>query len=218
MDYVDLLPGTRVSVVPVAGDAGAAYEATVRSVSKQDIHISTPHRNAERLLIEAGEPITLFTSVEGQIYRFPTRVRQIEEAPSDGLIIEPPIEAEKNERRSYYRLITRIVPRYAAIVANNGTETPLDGCVILDMSGGGLQMQAVTEPEVGARLHLLFSLEGDPLDVDLYTDVLTVQPPTRTGRFYRIHGRFASVPRKEVERLVRYITRQQVQRRRKGLL
>lgn len=218
MDYVDLRPGTHVSVIPAVGDAGAAYEATVRSVSERDIHISTPHRDAEQLTIEAGAPITLFTSVEGQIYRFPTRVRHVEESPAEGLIIEPPVEAEKNERRSYYRLLTRIVPRYAAIVANNGTETPLDSCVILDISGGGLQMQSLTRPDVGARLHLLFALEGDPLEVDIYTDVLTVQPPSRAGRYHRIHGRFFSAPRGEVERLVRYVTRQQVERRRKGLL
>lgn len=218
MDYVDLRPGARVSVVPAAGESGAAYEAVIRSVSEDDIRISTPQRDQEFLSIGAGEPLTLFASVQGQIYRFPTRVRLIETGPPEGLVVEPPVEAEQDERRSYYRLLTRISPRYAASVGREDAETPLDSCVILDISGGGLQMQTLTRLEVGGRLHLVFALEGDPLEIEIYADVLTVQQSSRGGRYYRLHGRFVSVPRSEVERLVRYVTRQQVERRRKGVL
>lgn len=218
MDYVDLSPGTRVSVVPAYGDSGAAYEAIVRSVSEVDIRISMPQRDQEFLAIDAGEPLTLSTSVRGQVYRFPSRVRLVEESPSEGLVIEPPVEAEQDERRSYYRLLTRIVPRYAAVLGRADAEVPLKTCVILDISGGGLQMQSLTRLDVGARLHLVFALDGDPLEVDLYTDVLSVRPPSRGGQYHRVHGRFVAAPRAEVERLIRYVTRQQIERRRKGLL
>lgn len=235
MDYVDLRPGTAISVAPVSGEAGVAFESVVRSVSEGEIRISMPRRDEEWLTVEAGEPLMLFTSVGEQVYRFPTRVRQVEAAPEDGMVIEPPVEAEKNERRAYYRLLTRIVPRYvgvvtrgegdsplvpryAAMVSRDGTEVPLDSCVILDISGGGLQIQALTPPRVGDQLHLVFALEGDPLEMDIYADVLSVRPSARGGRYHRLHSRFVSAPRVEVERLVRYVTRQQIERRRRGLL
>lgn len=218
MDYVDLLPGTRVSVVPADGDLGAAYEATVRGVSEDAVRLTMPQREDEFLSVGAGEPIMLFTSVRGQVYRFPTRVRLVETSPAEGLLIERPAEAEKNERRAYYRLITRIVPRYAAVVGRDGAETPLGDGVILDISGGGLQMQSLARLEPGMRLHLVFALEGDPLEMDISADVLTVQPPARGGRHHRMHGRFVDVPRAEVERLIRYVTRQQIELRRRGAL
>lgn len=218
MDYVDLRPGTRVNVAPPDGDLGASFEATVRSVTDNAIRLTMPERGEDVLSIDAGQPITLFTSLHGQVYRFSTKVRLIETAPVEGLVIEPPAEAEKNERRTFYRLMTRIVPRYAAQVVKDGVERPLSENVILDISGGGLQMQTLTRLEPGSRLHIVFALDGDPLEMEVTLDVLTVNPPVRGGRFYRLHGRFASVPRSEVERLVRYVYRQQVELRRKGVL
>lgn len=218
MDYVDLRPGTRVNVAPMEGDLGASFEATVRSVTENAIRITMPERSEEVLAIDAGQPITLFTSLHGQVYRFSTKVRLIETSPVEGLVIEPPAEAEKNERRTFYRLMTRIVPRYAAEVGRDGAEHLLAENVILDISGGGLQMQTLTRLEPGSKLHLVFSLDGDPLEMEVTLDVLTVNPPARGGRFYRLHGRFAGVPRSEVERLVRYVYRQQVELRRKGVL
>lgn len=218
MDHVDLRPGTHVNVVPANGDLEAAYQAAVRSVSQDAVRLTMPQREGEFLPVDAGESVTLFTSVQGQIYRFPTRVRLIEVSPSEGLVVEPPAEAEKNERRSYYRLITRIVPRHAAVVSRDGAETPLLDSVILDLSGGGLQMQSLSRPESGARLHLVFALEGDPIDMDVCAEILTVRPPARGGRYHRLHGRFAGIQRAEVERLVRYVTRQQIELRRKGVL
>ncbi len=217
MEYVDLRPGARVTVLPEDGDFGAAYEAMVRSVSEHAVRLSMPQRADGFLTIDAGEPITLFTSVQGQIFRFPTRVRLIETSPEEGLVIEPPAEAEKNERRSYYRLITRIVPRYAATVDREGAETPIPGGVILDVSGGGTQMQVLTRVETGTRVHLVFALDGDPLEMDVAADILTVDAPSRGGRYYRLHGRFVGVPRTEVERLIRYVTRQQIELRRRGV-
>lgn len=218
MDYVDLRPGTRVNVAPMDGDLGASFEATVRSVTENAIRLTMPERDDEFLMIDAGQPITLFTSLHGQVYRFSTNVRLIETSPVEGLVIEPPTEAEKNERRTFYRLMTRIVPRYAAEVRRGGVEQALSENVILDISGGGLQMQTLTRLEPGAKLHLVFSLDGDPLEIEVMVDVLTVNVPSRGGRFYRLHGRFASVPRSEVERLVRYVYRQQVELRRRGVL
>lgn len=218
MDYVDLRPGTRVNVIPADGDVGATYEAVVRSVSRADIRITTPKRDEEWLAIGSGDPLTLFTSVQGQIFRFPSRVMVVNDDPAEGIVIEPPVEAEKNERRSYYRLITRIVPRYAGAVGRKGDETPLQSCVILDVSGGGMQMQSLTRLETGTRVHLVFALDGDPLEVDITVEVLSTLPPAQGGQFFRMHGRFVTPPRPEVERLVRYVTRQQIERRRKGLL
>ncbi len=218
MDYVELQPGARVSVAPNGGDVGAVYEATIRSVTEHAVRLTMPERSDEFMVIEPGEPITLFTSRHGQVYRITSRVRLIETSPVEGLVIDPPAEAEKNERRSFYRLLTRIVPRYAALVGRDGAEEALGENVILDISGGGLQMQSKSRVEPGARIHLVFAVDGDPLEIEVSVDVLTVHPPATGGRFYRFHGRFAGVPRGEVERIVRYIYRQQLELRRKGVL
>jgi c-di-GMP-binding flagellar brake protein YcgR len=218
MNYVELQPGTRVSIAPKGGDLGAVYEATVRSVTEHAVRLTMPEREHEFLNVEPGESITMFLSRQGQVYRITSRVRLIETSPVEGLVIDPPAEAVKNERRSYYRLLTRIVPRYAAVVGRGGAEEPLGENVILDISGGGLQMQSKSRIEAGARLHLVFAVDGDPLEIEVLVDVLTVHPPVNGGRVYRFHGRFAGVPRSEVERIIRYIYREQLELRRKGVL
>lgn len=218
MDHVDLRPGTRVNVVLPDGDPDVAYEAAVRSVSHDAVRLTMPRREGEFLPVGAGEEVTLFASVQGQVYRIATRVRLVEVSPAEGLVVEPPAEAEKSERRSYYRLITRIVPTYIAVVGRDGSETPLLDTTILDLSGGGMQMQSLSQPDPGTRLRVVFGLHGDPVEMDTCVEVLCVRAPVRGGRYHRVHGRFVDLPRADVERLIRYVTRQQIEMRRKGRL
>lgn len=216
--YVDLRPGTRVNVIPPGDALGAAFEAVVRSVSENAIRVSMPKRNAETLRVEPGTAITLFTSLHGQVYQFATTVRLLETVPLEGLILDPPREAVRHDRRGYYRLVTRIEPRYVTTMTHDQPETVLRENVILDLSGGGLQMQTLGPVEAGHRLHLVFALEGDPLEVEAFADVLSARQPERGRRHVTVHGKFIDMPRAEAERIVRYVYRQQVELRKKGVL
>lgn len=214
--FIDLLPGTRVKVSSPGDPLGAAYEATVRSVMPSSVRLGMPRLEGETLEVEAGDTVTMFTTLYGRVYRFSANVRLIE-VDNDSFIIDTPREAERTERRQFYRLVTRIVPRRAAVLDDEGSEVASLRAVILDISGGGALLQSAEEVAVGSRLRLVFELEGDPVEMDIASLVLSVyRPPTQQQ--FRVHCQFLEPNRSEIERLVRYVYRLQAELRRRGVI
>src|SRR3546814_2944271 len=64
-----------------------------------------------------------------------SRVRLVE-VDNDSFVIDTPREAEQTERRAFYRLPVRIVPRFVARLDDAGNEVQAVQAVILDLSGG----------------------------------------------------------------------------------
>ena len=170
--YIDLQPGTRIKVSPPGDPLGVSYEATVRSVLPSQLRLGLPRRDGEVLEVSPGDQLTMFTTLHGRVLRFKANIRLVE-VENDSFFIETPREAEQTERREFYRLPVRIVPRRAAILDDTGDEVQPVQVVILDLSGGGAMLQSREFVAAGARLRLVFELEGDPLDMDLATLVLS---------------------------------------------
>lgn len=216
-DVVDLPPGTILKVSPPGDPLGAAYEATVRSVLPSGLRLGLPQRDDRTLELEAGARLTMFTTVHGNVYRFQSNVRMVQ-TDEDAFVIEHPREAERTERREFYRLVTRITPRRCALLDDEGREVKQIPTVILDLSGGGVLMQATEFVTPGARIRLLFELDGDPLEMDVAAIVLSGNRPASNARQFRLHCQFLELSKSEMERLVRFIYRQQVALRRKGVI
>ena len=215
--YVDLQPGTRIKVSPPGDPLGVSYEATVRSVLPSQLRLGLPRRDGEVLEVSPGDQLTMFTTLHGRVLRFKANIRLVE-VENDSFFIETPREAEQTERREFYRLPVRIVPRRAAILDDTGDEVQPVQVVILDLSGGGAMLQSREFVAAGARLRLVFELEGDPLDMDLATLVLSCSRPQSNAQHYRLHCQFLEPNRFELERLIRYVYRQQAELRRKGVI
>jgi len=216
-NFVDLQPGIRVKVAPPGDPLGVAFESPVRVVLPGALRLGLPRRDAEVMTVEPGDQLTMFTTVHGRVYRFSAPVRQVE-TDNDSFVIDPPREAEQTERRQFYRLPTRIVPRLATVLDDDGRAVQTLRGVILDLSGGGVLLQSRDFVEVGSRIRLVFELEGDPLEMDIGMLVLSINRPTTNAQQFRIHGQFLEPNRSEIERLVRYVYRQQAELRRKGLI
>ncbi|MGE3961791.1 MAG: flagellar brake protein [Dehalococcoidia bacterium] len=215
--YVELLPGTRITVSPPGDPFGASYEATVRSVLPSQLRLGLPRRDRDVLEVEPGDQLTMFTTVHGRIFRFTASVRLVE-VDNDTFFIDTPREAEKTERREFYRLPVRITPRVATRLDDSGKEVQPLHAVILDLGGGGVMLQSREYVAAGSRLRLVFELDGDPFDMDIATLVLTCTRPASNAQHYRLHCQFLEPNRFELERLVRFVYRQQAELRRKGVI
>lgn len=215
--YVDLVPGLVLQVFPDSGNIDNAYEAVVRSVSETGIRLSVPRRGDERLPLVPDMRVSVYAAFNGQLYRFSCMVKLTEQFPQETVVLAPPDEAVNAERREFFRLFTRIVPRYAARVDHKLVELQPLNAVVLDVSGGGLQIQTREWVPTGSRLRLIFVVDDDPLELDLQVVVLSVLRPERQ-QHYRIHCRLVDVATADVERIVRHVFRQQVALRRKGAL
>ncbi|MFA7250108.1 MAG: PilZ domain-containing protein [Dehalococcoidia bacterium] len=216
--YIDLVPGLPLQVFREGNLAEEPYEAAVRSVSKTAIHLTGPRRQDERLEVEPGDRVVVMAAFNGQLFRFHSLVKLVEQVPLDTIVLAPPDEAVNIERRGFYRLFTRVEPRYAARVDHKMAELQrLTGAVVMDISGGGLQLQTREWIPTGSRLRLIFSLDDDALEFDLLMVALSVQRPDRM-QSYRVHCGFLEVATADVERVVRHVFRQQVAMRRKGAI
>jgi c-di-GMP-binding flagellar brake protein YcgR len=216
-ETVDLAPGTNLKVSPPGDPLGIAYEATVRTVLPSGLRLGLPRRDDDVLDVEPGTRLTMFTMVRGSVYRFQAHVRLVE-VDQGAFVIDHPREAERTERREFYRLVTRIAPRRCALLDDNGDETTHLHGVILDLSGGGILLQASDFVAPGSRLRLVFELDGDPLEMDVAAIVLSGNRPASNARNFRMHCQFLELSKNEMERLVRFIYRQQVALRQKGVI
>lgn len=207
----------RLKVSPPGDPLGAAYEATVRSVMPSSLRLGMPRRDDEMLEVQPGDALTLFTTLHSRVYRFHATARMVE-VENDSFIIDAPREAERTERRHFYRLATRIVPRRVSLLDDDGKQAGVLHAVILDLSGGGALLQSREEAPVGGRIRIAFELEGEPLEMDMAALVLSSVAPGQFAQHFRLHCQFLEPNRSEIERLVRYVYRQQAELRRKGVI
>jgi c-di-GMP-binding flagellar brake protein YcgR len=212
---VEIAPGARLKVSPPGDPLGASYESTVRAALPSMLRLGLPRRDGEVLPVAADDQLTMFTLLHGRVFRFHALVRRVEEE-NDSFFIDVPLDAERTERRQFFRLVTRIVPRYAVRLDDAGEEAQSLQAVILDLSGGGTMVQSREYVPAGSRIRLIFGLEGDPIDLDVAALVLACTRPTANAQHYRLHCQFMEPSRSDVERLVRYVYRQQAELRRKG--
>lgn len=216
--YIDLVPGLPLQVFREGDLLDEPFESSVRSVSKTAIHLSGPRRGDEPLEVVPGDRVIVMAAFNGQMFRFACTVKLVEQVPLETIVLAPPEEAENIERRGFFRLFTHVEPRYAARVDHKMVELQhLSAVTIIDISGGGLQLQTREWIPSGARLRLIFALDDDPLEFDLLMVALSVQRPDRM-QSYRIHCGFLDVATADVERVVRHVFRQQVAMRRKGAM
>src|SRR3972149_1206985 len=163
--YIDLVPGVLLQVFPEPGTIDNAYKAVVRSVSETGIRLSVPRRGVDVLPLEPRTRVVAFAAFNGQLYRFSCMVKLTEQFPQETVVLAPPDEAVNAERREFFRLFTRIAPRYAARIDHKLVELQPLNAVVLDMGGGGLQIQTREWVPTGSRLRLVFVVEDDPLEL-----------------------------------------------------
>lgn len=207
--FIDIEPGARVSVVPSDGSV-ETYEAVVRSVTEAGVALTGARRGSEFLEVEPGEDLSLFIHVGRRPYRFAAMVASREESAASGFTIEAVSSAEQAQRRQFFRLQTRLEPSYACRVDDEEGELPLREPLILDISGGGVRLRTLSPVRAGGRVRLAFALDDDPLEIEVEAEALSVVPPKPTRRYFHVHCRFVDVPRAVVERIVRFVFRQQV--------
>jgi c-di-GMP-binding flagellar brake protein YcgR len=215
--FIDLRPGMLLHVMERDGSLATAYESVIRQVSERGVRIDHPKHGGEPMALTPGDDVTLFVQVSGRIYRLLSSVRMLEQIPLDAVVLEHPAEADHSERRQFYRLLTTLVPRYAARVNAEGDELGRVEARILDVSGGGMQLHTRPWLPVGSRLRLIFALEDDPQEVDVSMVALSVVRPGPRSSFYRVHCRYVDLARTERERIVRFIFRKQIDFGKKGV-
>ena len=208
-------PGLRLNVMPGHSMLSVSYQAVIRQVLDEGLRVDHPRRGTEPLKLELGDEVTLIVQLHGRMYTCTSKVLDVQEIPVEQVPLEHPTEVRHNERRQFYRLLTNIEPRYAARIDADGDELERLESHIVDLSGGGVQLRVEQWLPVASRLRLIFSLEDEPLEMDVTVLALAVQRPDVRRSYYRVNSKFTDIGREMQERIIRFIFRQQMLLRQK---
>lgn len=217
-DFIDFRPGLRLSVMEGRSMLSTSYHGVVRQVSDEGLRVDWPRNGKETMELLKDDAVTLVVQMHGRMYTCSSKVLDLQEIPSESILLEHPTEVRHNERRQFYRLITSIKPRYAAQTTPDGDEIQRIDAHILDISGGGVQMRSEERIPIGARIRLVFALESDPLQLDVTVMALSIQKPDVTRSFHRVNAKFIDIERDVQERIIRFIFRQQMLLRQKQVV
>lgn len=208
-DYVDLHAGQRVRLMSAGSSVRDAYDGTVLSVKDRVVRVDMGSSTDDRLEATAGEQLLMLTDVRGRMFSFRTVMLGAESVPSYILLLTQPEVAIQDDRREYYRQFTSVAPRYCAVLDGKGLERRRLHVLIMDISGGGMQLRSRERVDIGADVRLIFPLDGDPMDLDVTGRVQSVVSEVRAGQF-RVHLKFVDISRPMRDRIIKYVFRQQL--------
>jgi len=212
---IDLRVGMRLSIPVPDGAFSENFSSTVRRIDRRGLLMDVPRRGDDDLPLKPGERVTLFVQVHGRMFHLETKVIEADLQ----VLLEQPREAERTDRREFYRLQTSIEPLSVELLSPEPPPLPsdqkgepveqqeppkprlLEG-VIVDLSGGGVRLRLHEDPELGWRLRLIFELDGEPMTV--VAEVIGTVP-AEIRRKAVAHCRFENIARRDQDRIIRYI-------------
>jgi c-di-GMP-binding flagellar brake protein YcgR len=213
--YIDLRPGQKINVQKDAGALANAFVSTIRHVSPVGVRIDIPMRGNERMSVHSGDDLMIMVDLQGRLYTFTTRIEKLD-LRDNAMEIERPRVVEQSERRQFFRLAMNIRPQYVAVTDDGGQEKRRIEAIIIDISGGGVQMRTKQPVSIGEIVHIVFPLGDDELEADLLVQSaarLDADPPW----LHRVNGRFNQLQRRTQEQIIRFIFRQQVEYMKRGV-
>ena len=213
--YVQLQPGQRVHVLPAGGTLGAPYESTIRHVAPVAVRVDLPRRGNEFLDLEPDAQVLIVLDQHGRLYTFTTAVQAVDLA-TETLVVDRPRIVEQSERRQFFRLTVSIRPRYTAVIDEAGEELRRIEALILDISGGGMRLRSKQPVSDGDRLHVVFPIRGEQLDVDVVVNSAG-HTPNETPWAYHAGAHFAPQTRQLQERVIRFVFQEQVRYLKRGV-
>lgn len=216
--YVEVRPGMSVILQTATGASVHEYRTIIEEIGQGSVTVLAPMDRRQYRRLTHGQKVVVYFREDGRGYRFDTAVLGTQDVSQPLVRLEAPIVAYRHERREYYRVPIALKP-LEAMLANAAGEPvrPLDA-VVVDISGGGMQFTDPHPLAPGARVRFTLPLDGLGAPVAVVAKVVNVHQPEEGRSLYRFNARFEGLRESERQRLVRYVFRQQIALRKKGLL
>lgn len=114
-------------------------------------------------------------------------------------------------KRQFYRLDELDLPGKFRILDEENEEQYIP-TNIRDLSAGGLSFVSDEDVDKGVKVHVLFKLEGQ--DLNIICEVMRV---TEKGKRFEVGVKFHSIDQLEQDKIMGYIFQRQLELRRRGL-
>lgn len=213
------------SVTRIMADQGPqqikkTYKSKVYDIlSKERLEILMPHEQRKLILLPIDAEYTMYFYVEKGVYECNARI--VDRYKSNNvfiLVVELLTPLKKYQRREYYRhscvleLGTRVLEEEeVALLSTSVYEfkqgLPLQKCVILDISGGGLRFIADQKYDEGVLLYCCYKLKIDDREevYEIVGKVLHTEPVEKKRGYFEHRIQYEYIEDRKREEIIRYI-------------
>ncbi|MFW5856033.1 MAG: flagellar brake protein [Bacillota bacterium] len=204
----------QIEIEVKSGPYKGTYPSKIAAINEEFVKIYPPFKSESVVPLRPGSDIFVFFTGDDAAYKFNSKViRRIKEN-IHLLVIEPPEEIVRIQRRNYFRLEVKRDVRYRLI---NDDLEPIQDYVdskTIDISGGGVKLILNSELEENDLVEMLIDIP-DLSDVPLPGEVKQIYS-LPDGKAVGIE--FINLKRRVRDQIIGWLFDYQRQLRRKGLL
>ncbi len=206
-----LRPGAAVQVAYAGASRGPAFNSSVMGVEPEALALDLSREGRIPQNPADAEPLVLVVRGKEQLHAFDSKVIGVE-AKRALLLVAPPVEARRPERRVNLRASVGVPLRSGVWLDPKGGEYPIQGATVVDVSVGGLQLRSLRYVGEGALVRLAFVLHPSERPVHVQGMVVGVREEERSTAL-RIHVQFVEMPDDSREQITRFVDRSASRRR-----
>ncbi len=197
-------PGNALQVAYVGSHRRPAFNSAVVQVEDGAVALELTRLPRDQAPPREGDPVVLVTRRGMAFEAFDAQVIDVRPTRA-GLLVTPPVEARRPERRLATRVPVSIPLRSGVWLDSGGAEYTIDAASLVDISAGGAQIRSLQFVAPGCITRLAFALHPGERPVLVQAMVAAVTGEVRTVA-QRLHLQFIEMPDDSREQLARFVT------------
>jgi c-di-GMP-binding flagellar brake protein YcgR len=209
--YIDQMKsGVRVQIQrPGAGpNEGFMCKVEVVLSHTKEVLIHAPMQGGRLVDLPKGDRFVLRLQTDKSVYQFKAILMEyLKEDGFDVIKFRITDQGEKVQRRDAFRFICAIPVTYST-VSNSGQMSSPETGLIIDLSAGGVKINASKSMQIKDFLNITMQLDDDLMVA--FAEVCTKKEITGNDKYKFQYGiKFAMMPPSDQEKIVRYIYKAQ---------
>ena len=142
------------------------FPSKIDEVTEENVKVLTPYRNGEVVPLRVGTEINVFFTGESAAYKFNSKILDRINEQIKLLVIAPPEEIVRIQRRDYFRLDVKKDAKYRKLADDYELGDPIEvseefiETQTVDLSGGGVRIVNESNLSEGDFIELMIDLSG----------------------------------------------------------
>ncbi|MFW5885609.1 MAG: flagellar brake protein [Halanaerobium sp.] len=204
----------KLEIEVLTGSYQGNYLSKVADFRDQGIIITGLYREGAPLPIRLNQPINVYYTTDRAAYKFKSKVLKRTNKPIPLLLIERADSVIRIQRRDYFRLdVTGKIDVYKEVDDKNYPKK-ISEARLLDISGGGVQMQLKKKIKKGEEI--LIALKNILAPKELIKSKV-VRIHKENDELYNYGVQFIEIEEEQRETIIQWIFEYQRKNRQKGL-
>lgn len=204
----------KLEIEVLSGTYQGNYLSKVADFIEAGVIITGLYREGAPLPIRLKQPINVYYTTDRAAYKFKSKILKRTNKPIPLLLIERSDSVNRIQRRDFFRLdVTGKVDIYK-MISNKSYPKKVAAARLLDISGGGIQMQLQKKLEKGEEI--LLSLKNILRPKEFIKSKI-VRVKKENNEVYNYGVKFKEIEKEQREEIIKWIFAYQRQSRKKGL-